>query len=161
MWQRQNTLRGFLFCVFFLIGVLVLVESILCEELLVYLKNSQAVEEAEKLTEKLISLNSDYDALLQRFENDPDIIDRIAPAALGISPNDPDVLYPKIAAEELAAAKKALQTDNSQQQGRQSIIQRWLERSCQPHRRAILFFAGAFLILISFICFGPAKKEPA
>ena len=47
MWQRQNTLRGFLFCVFFLIGVLVLVESILCEELLVYLKNSQAAEEAE------------------------------------------------------------------------------------------------------------------
>jgi len=160
MWQRQNTLRGFLFCVFFLIGALVLVESILCEELLVYLKNSQALKDAEKLTEKLISLNADYDALLQRFESDPEIIDRIAPAALGISPNKPDTLYPKAAAEQLAAAKKALQTDNSQQQRKQFAIQRWLERSCRPGRRVILFLTGAFLILISFICFGPVKKEP-
>ncbi len=55
------------------------------------------------------------------------------------------------------AARKVLAKDHNQELIEPNVPA-WLTRCSEPHRRIILFFAGAGLILISFICFGPAEQ---
>ena len=46
------------------------------------------------------------------------------------------------------------------QQPAEPEMPEWLTRCSEPRRRMMLFFSGGALILISFICFGPAKHTP-
>jgi hypothetical protein len=157
--QRQNILRMFLFVVFFGIGTAAVAASILYDDLLGYYRNKQLLRSAEETLDKLESLNADYDALLKQLEENPSTLDRIAPATLGTEPNEPNTVYPKVTAEQLDAARKVLAKDLEQQQSKAEVPE-WIVRCSEPSKRIILFLAGAFLILISFICFGPAKQNP-
>ncbi len=150
----------FLFVVFFSIGAVALSGSVLFADLLRYYNNRELLKEKKKLSSHLKSLNADYDALLQQLKNDPNLIKRIANVTLGKEDNDANTIYPKATAEQLAAAKKAL-TDQTSAEPADKTLPQWLMRCREPRRRMILFFAGAGLILISFICFGPVqvKKE--
>ena len=107
----------------------------------------------EELSNRLKSLNDDYDVLLQNLEKDPNLLERIAPLVLGTERNDTNIIYPKATEELLEAVKKALGED-SNQQFTEPVIPDWLIRCGEPIRRAILFLAGAFLVLISFIWLG-------
>ena len=163
--RKQNILRMFLFVVFFSIGAGALSISILCDDLLQYYDNKRQMRLEEESLGQLVSLNADYDALLSQLEKDPDVVDRIAPAALGTEPAHTDAIYPKATAEQLAAARKALMESQSLQ-SKSSMIPNWLARCSEPYRRVILFSAGACLVLVSFVWFGPAKdrgdqKQPA
>ena len=149
----------FLFVVFFSIGAAALSGSILCNDLLRYYRNKQLLKTAEVSLNQLESLNTDYDALLQQLQKDPNFVRRIAPATLGTEPEDANTVYPKATTEQLAAARKVL-TEDSSQQSTEPIIPDWITRCSEPPQRVVLFLAGAFLILISFICFGPAKPRP-
>jgi len=157
--QRQDFLRLFLFVFFFSAGVASLGLSILSEDLLRYYRDNQLLKMAEKSLGRLSSLNADYDALLHQLQKDPDFVKRIAPAAMGTQPADADAAYPKAKAEQLAAARKAL-TDVSAQKTAEPVMSRWVVRCNALPRRIALFFCGSFLILISFICFAPAKQSP-
>jgi len=155
--RRQNIIRVFLFVVFFSIGAAALSGSILCADLLLYYHNKGLLKDEKKLSNQLKSLNTDYDALLQQLRDDPNLIERIALVTLGKEAEDANTIYPKATAEQLAAARKAL-TEETSGEPAEETLPRWLTRCKEPRRRTMLFFAGAGLILISFICFGPAKE---
>jgi len=157
--QRQNILRTLLFVVFFSIGTAALAGSILCYDLLRYYRNKQVLRSAEETLNKLKSLNADYDALLKQLEENPGLLERIAPATLGTEPADANTVYPKVTAEQLDAARKVLAEDSKQQPSRAEMPE-WIIRCSEPSKRIILFSAGALLILVSFICFGPARQVP-
>jgi hypothetical protein len=156
--RRQNIIRAFLFVVFFSIGAAALSGSILCADLLRYYHNKGLLKDEKELSSQLKSLNTDYDALLQQLRDDPNLIKRIANVTLGKDDNDANTIYPKATAEQLTAARKAL-TEETSSEPAEATLPRWLTRCREPRRRTMLFFAGAGLILISFICFGPAKEK--
>lgn len=156
--REQNILRTLLFVVFFSIGAAVVSGSILCDDLLRYYHNKQLLKKTEESLKQLESLNADYNALLGQLQNDPDFASRIAPATLGTEPKDADTIYPKVTAEQLAAARKALMADSNRQSGEPAIPD-WIVRCSKRPQRIALFLAGGFLILISFVWFGPAKQK--
>jgi hypothetical protein len=155
----QNILRTFLFVVFFGIGTAALAVSVLYNDLLGYYRNKQLLRSAQESVNKLESLNADYDALLKQLEENPGQLKRIAPATLGTEANEPNTVYPKVTTEQLDAARRILAEDSRRQA--EAEIPQWIIRCSEPSKRIILFSAGAFLILISFICFAPAKQPPS
>jgi hypothetical protein len=150
-------LRVIFFMLFFSVGAAALSSSILVDDLVSFYKNNQLLREAETSEDKLKTLNEDYDALLSYMKEDCNYLERIALVTVGIEPNDKDTAYPKVTAEQLAAAKEALTKDKSLD-AFEPALPDWLERCRDPRRRILLFFTGAVLILVSFSCFGPIKK---
>jgi len=156
--QEQNILRMLFFIVFFSVGAAALSISILCDELLLYYQNKQLLAEEEENLRRLEALDNDYDVLLEQLDKDPNFVKRIAPATLGAEPEDGNAIYPRASAEELAAAREVL--GSSDKQAKEVEIPGWILRCSKEPNKIILFLAGAFLILISFIFFGPAKHQP-
>ena len=154
--KSQKILRTVLFVFFFGAGVITLAGVILSGDLLAYYQNKQLLKAAEVSVDKLKSLNADYDALIEQLEKDPNLLKRIAPAALGAEGKDPDTINPRIKAEQLAAARRTL-TEQVSPKPDTSQIPRWVSRCCEPRRRMILCIAGALLIIVSFVWFGSAK----
>ncbi len=151
---KQNFLRTVLFMVFFSIGTAALCAAILTGELLKHYRNRQLLKTAEHNVARLEAVNKDYDALLRHLEQDPNFAKRIAPAVLGTEPGkDGETVYPKVTPEQLAAARRVLKA-KSRRQENELAIPEWLNRCIEPRRRTVLFLAGAFLILVSFVCFG-------
>lgn len=150
--RGQNILRTFLFVLFFFIGASAVSLSILSDELLQYYAGIEADKTSRELTERLESLNTDYEVLLEQLEKDPDLIKRVAAATLGTRSEETNTVYPKVAPEQLDAARKAL-TEALDEQSAEPVTPRWLVRCSEPRRRSVLFLAGGFLILISFIWF--------
>ena len=153
----MNTIRIFLFVVFFGIGTASLSGSILCDDLVRYYRNRHFLETARESLNRLESLNADYDALLEKLENDPNVVKRIAPAAIGVEPEDANTVHPVATPEQLAAARKALTKEPTPQLA-DSTVPQWLTRCSERRRRIGLSLAGAGLIFVSFICFAPAKR---
>jgi hypothetical protein len=156
--RKQNILRTFLFIVFFSIGASALSVSILCDDLVRYYRNNQLLKAAEESLRRLEVLNADYGALLEQLQKEPNAVERIAPATLGTELEVEGTIYPKATAEQLASAKKALSEEASRKVAEPAMPD-WLVRCSKPPQRVILFLAGAFLILISFIWFGPTAAK--
>jgi hypothetical protein len=146
------------FILFFSVGAAVLSATVLCDDAVEYFHNKAILKQADTNLKKLQSLDSDYDTVLKQVEGDPCQIARLAPATLGIEPNEPNTVYPRATADKLAAAKRAL-IEKPDEQTRNESIPPWLDSCCRWPRRNILFFAGAALVLISFIFFGPTRKQ--
>ena len=139
--QKQNIIQVVLFVVFFSIGATALSGSILCGDLLRYYRNRQLLRAAEGALEDLTMLNADYDALLGQLQSDPNVLKRIAPATLGTEPAEPNTVYPKASAEQLAAARRALAKDLERQLPETDIVD-LLARCSGPPQRIVLFLAG-------------------
>lgn len=155
--RKQNILRALLFVIFFGIGTSVLAGAVLCDDLLLYYRSRQLLNSAEESLSRLESLNADYDELLRQLERDPNLFERIAPATLGTEPADVNTIYPDVTAEQLDAARRVLAED-SKQMSSKAEMPGWIVRCREPTNRIILFLSGAFLIVISFIFFGPARE---
>ncbi len=155
--QGQNVIRTFLFIVFFSIGAAAIAASALCDDFVRHYRNKHYLSQAERLTVKLESLNDDYDAVLTRLEDDPNLVKRIAPAAIGADHTDPNTVVPRATAWELAEARKAL-AKIVETKPNEPAMPPWLERSKEPKPRKYLFAAGAALLLTSFVCFGRIKN---
>jgi len=155
--RGQGIIRVLLFIFFVAIGAAALGVSILCDDLLQYYKNKQLLKGTEESLNRLESLNADYDAVLEQLQKDPNIFNRIASATLGAEHEGQDTAYPRATAEQLAIARKVLAEDTKSETAEQ-MVPNWLVRCSSRRRRATLFLAGTFLILISFICFGKAKQ---
>jgi len=151
-----------LFVIIFCIGVGALALAAITNDLLEYYQNKSAIETAKQHSEKLRSLNDDYDSLLKQMEDDPDMLKRLEAVSLGVEDNDSETVYPRIKPEDLAAVKKVLMEGKSAELEK-GEIPKWLERCSEPVKRATLFVAGAVLVLISFVCFNAkgilVKKE--
>jgi hypothetical protein len=152
---KQEIARVIIFVLFFTIGAASLSASVLCEDLARYFQNRQLTESTKVTIARLKSLNADYDELLSNLNDDPNYVKRLAPFTLGTSNQAPDAIYPKLTAEQLAAARKALVDPN--QESEKIIVPAWLNRCSEPQKRITLFISGIVLILISFICFRPAS----
>jgi len=157
--QRQDVIRALFFVVFFGIGAAAFGTAILSSELVRHYENQNLLSEAQEQLEKLRSLNADYDALLERLDSDRELLKRIAPIVLGTETGDPNAVYPPVTPAQVEAVRKALKAASADEVRRP--LPRWLERVREPRRRLMMLAAGAFLILISFVCFGPAKQKEA
>jgi hypothetical protein len=151
-----NVIRTLLFVVFFSIGAAAMGGSVLSDDLVRHYRNKHFLRQAERLNQRRESLNADYDALLRQSEDDPNLIKRIAPAAIGADHNEPNTIYPRATAQELAAAKKAL-AEIAEHEPNEPVLPAWLARCSEPRMRTYLFISGAALILVSFVCFGRIK----
>ena len=154
--QRSDIIRMLFFTLFFSVGAGSLGVSVLCEDLVRYYQNRQLTESARESLEKLKSLNDAYNMILAQLEEDPNRLKRLAPVTLGAEQEDPNTVYPKVTARQLAAARKALTDPNNE--SIKPAIPKWLSRCSEPRKRTALFISGIALILISFICFRPAKQ---
>jgi hypothetical protein len=156
--QGRKTIQTVLFFLFFGIGAASLSSSILCDDLIQYYQNKHLLSAADESLERLKSLNSDYDVLLKRLKEDPNlIVERLAPATLGTKANDPNTVYPRARSRQLAAARKALM-DESKGKPAEAAMPEWLKRSSEPRNRILMFVSGVVLVLISFVCFRPAER---
>lgn len=155
--KKRNVSRLIFFVLFFSVGATALSNSILCDDLVEYYRNKELLVEAQESTDRLESLNADYDALLQRLEEDPNLIRRLAPATLGPTHQDANAIYPRATAEQLAATRRALMEESSSKSGNPAMPE-WLSRCSEPRRRKTLLFSGIALILTAFVCFRPAKQ---
>jgi hypothetical protein len=153
--QGRKVIQAVFFFLFFSIGAASLSSSILCDDLIQYYQNKQFLREAQESLDRLESLNTDYDVLLERLEEDPNlVIDRLAPATLGTESEDPNTVYPRATSRQLAAARKALMEESNQKPA-EAAMPEWLRRSSEPRNRMLLFISGVVLVLISFVCFRP------
>jgi len=154
--QGRKVIQTVLFFLFFSIGAASLSSSVLCDDLIQYYRNKQLLRTAQESLERLESLNTDYDILLKRLKEDPNlIIDRLAPATFGTVSEDPNTVYPRAKSRQLAAARKALMEESSRESAEIEMPQ-WLRRSSEMRNRILLFISGVVLVLISFVCFRPA-----
>ena len=152
----QNFLRIFAFVVFFSIGAAALCGSILSGELLHYYQHKRLLKAAEVSLKKLESLNADYDALLRQLQKDPNLVERIARITFGKQSTDANVIYPKVTGEQLDAARSVLAEESNRPP---ADVPRWVTRGNEPGKRLALFLAGAALVLITFMFFGPSGKK--
>ncbi len=155
----QTLIRLVAFVVMFGVGTSAIGLSALCDDLLHYYRNQQALVIMEQQIDSLRSLNGIHDALLLRIDSDPEIIQKIAPAVLGMKREDPNTVYPIAGVEELDAAEQTLIEHNKAQKAVPTLPD-WLVRTSEYRRRIGLFLAGAILVLVSFACFGLIKREP-
>ena len=155
--RNQNILRPLFFVIFFTVGATAMCGSILCNELLRRCQRKELLKAGKQTSYKLKTVIADYDVLLEQCEKDPNLAERIAPAALGIEPADRDTVYPQATAEQLAAGKAL--TEDSDCRVSEPAVPDWLTRCSRPVNRVILFLAGAFLVLVSFVWFGPVKQK--
>ena len=154
--QGRKVIQTVLFFLFFSIGAASLSSSVLCDDLIQYYQNKQLLRTAQESLERLESLNTDYDILLKRLKEDPNlIIDRLAPATFGTVSEDPNTVYPRAKSRQLAAARKALMEESDRESAEIEMPQ-WLRRSSEMRNRILLFISGVVLVLISFVCFRPA-----
>ena len=154
--QGRKSIQAVLFFLFFSIGAASLSSSILCDDLIQYYQNKQLLRAAQGSLDKLESLNADYDVLLERLKEDPNlIVERLAPATFGGEPEDPNTVYPRARSRQLAAARKALMEESNSRPARADMPQ-WLKRCSEPRNRILLFVSGVVLVLISFVCFRPS-----
>jgi hypothetical protein len=158
--NRSTILQAFLFAVFFSIGAAAVAMSVLSADLMKYYHSRQLLVQSEKILGRLESLNKDYDTLLKQLESDPNLARRLAPAALGAAYADPNAVYPRAKALELAAARKALFKETTQEPGGQAVP-KWVINCAEPKRKFALFIAGAGLIVVSLVCFTPSKQDHA
>jgi hypothetical protein len=156
--QRHSILRFLVFMVFFSSGAAALGGAVLCDDFIRYCRNRQILRQAELSIHRLESLNAEYDVLIEQLESNPDLLKRIAPVTLGTEPNDPNTVYPKARARELAAARKAVM-DQVNEEPADAAIPTWLQRCSDPPKRIVLFICGASLILISMVCFTSGGTE--
>lgn len=156
--QGRKVIQAILFFLFFSIGAASLSSSVLCDDLVQYYRNKQFLGESKESLKRLESLNTDYDVLLERLKEDPNlIVDRLAPATLGTKSDDPNIIYPRATSRQLAAARQALLEESSREPAKVEMPQ-WLRRSREPRNRILLFTSGVVLVLISFVCFRPMSS---
>lgn len=153
-------MRYILFCVFFAVGILAVVLSIYVDELSEYYKNKDLLKTIDSDNEKIKNLTSQYEFQIEQIESDPNILLRLGRITLGTEPKAEETAFPRASDQILAAAAQAI-LQETQRPETQNAIPQWLRRSSEPKFRQSLFFAGAGLILITFIFFGTKiKKQP-
>jgi hypothetical protein len=157
--QRRQILRTLLFCIFFGVGAAALATGILTDELQRYYQARQLRSDATETLQILRSLNEDYDALIARLQDDPNMLRRLAPAGLADTA-EPNTVNPRFTPEQLAAAKEALAEQNAQTPTPHTIPD-WLERCSEPRKRLLLLVSGAALLIISFAFFGSPRPQTA
>jgi len=153
----QSMIRFVAFVITFGVGAGSLALSALCNDLIQFYGNKQALAQEQQQLVALEAKVQVYDALLKNMKTDPDVVQRIAPAVLGIKSDDPNTAYPLTGVQELFVAREMLRKEKNEKDGR--IVPSWLIRCRDQKRRTALFLAGGILVLIAFACFGIVRPQ--
>jgi len=134
--------------------------SVLADEILDYFEGANLLAKTLADNEDIQFLTIEYEAQIHEIRNDPNILGRLERVTLGRQPDAEDTAVPKASEKLLTEAGAAVLTDlRTGRPVRQ--VPTWVERISESNIRYSLFFAGAGLVLITFIFFGaPAKKPP-
>ena len=141
------------FCVFFACGIGAIVLAIRCDEVADYYKSRDLLNRIRADNERIRQLDSDYQSQMQQIQQDPNVILRLEHIALGSEPNADGIAFPRASQEQLAAAKRVFYEGLQFSEG-VDAVPKWVRRCSEPRFRYGLFFAGAGLILITFMFFG-------
>lgn len=155
MWERR-IVRLLLFIIFFGVGAGAVGLSVLSKELVRHYENKLLLKQAESTLVELEKLSADYSVLIAQIRKHPEVLKRVAAVTMGIDPNEPDTVYPHATARQLAAVRQTLE-----ERGQTLPVElpKWLKRISRTHYRYGLFFAGALLVINSFIFFGAKRIE--
>jgi hypothetical protein len=160
MTRTQAFIRYIFFCIFFAVGIAAIFLSIKADEIYNLYESSSLLTQTGAANQRLEDLNTEYDLQLQTIEKDPNIISRLKAIELGEQPHREETVFPDAPDEIIAIAKEALKNNDNLKPSEIAIPQ-WASRITEPRIRKGLFFAGAALVLLSFVCFGTLKpKEP-
>jgi hypothetical protein len=163
MTKTQAFVRYIFFCIFFAVGIAAIFLSIKAEEIYSLYESSSLLEQTNQANQRLENLNTQYDLQLQTIQRDPNILARLKEVELGQSPQREETVFPDAPDEIIEIAKEALRNDDNLKPATNAIPQ-WAARIQNSKIRQGLFFAGAALVLLSFVCFGTPtqkKQEPA
>ena len=154
----MRIVRYLLFCFFFAIGTGAITLAVLADEIRDYCQGRCLLAKALADNEDIQFLTIEYAAQIDQIRMDPNIIGRLERVTLGRQPDEEDTAFPRASEEMLSEAATAilehLRTDRPTRK-----IPTWAQRISEPNIRYSLFFAGAGLVLVTFIFFGaPAKK---
>lgn len=158
MARKTDILRLILFCIFFSVGAGAVALSLLAGELKVYYENKQALWRIEHANREVEQLTERYTQQIEQIERDPNQLRKLRWAVLGEEPNEPGKVFPQVDARELARVMAVIET---MQEPEPNMVPPWVKRSNQVNMRYGLFFAGAGLIVTTFIFFGVGRETKA
>ncbi len=158
MTRTQAFIRYIFFCVFFAVGIAAIFLSIKADEIYSLYESSSLLGQTVAANQRLESLNTEYDLQLQTIDSNPNIIGRLKTVELGQQPSREETVFPDAPDEIIAIAKEALRNDDNLKPA-DSAIPQWASRITEPRIRKGLFFAGAALVLVSFVCFGTPNQR--
>ena len=154
-----SVIRYFLFCVFFSVGAGAIALSIVADEVGIYYNNRLEHERLIAQNERIKGLISDYEAQIRYIENEPNRLSVLERLTFGNGGGEDSVSYPKASLKELTAASKSIAKEI--EGSGEGEIPMWVQRCSVAKNRRVLFFAGAGLVLITFIFFGtPGRRRP-
>lgn len=121
-------------------------------------KSIDQVRRLEASNPKLKERIDTYDKQIQTLENDPGILTRLAEKTLGIDTHNENEAFPQPSNELLEIANRAL-SEVEKTDAPKTKLREYIERCADKKTRKGLFYSGAALIMITFICFGAAKRK--
>ena len=157
MSRSSAILRFVLFCIFFSVGAGAIVLSILAEEIEIYFANRRTYAQMLQMNEKIEKLIAEYEAQIEQIEQNPEILKKLERITFGAVEGEEGSEHPRAAVEQLAAARAALMEEMETEQ-EEKAVDRWVGRIVEPKGRMRLFFAGAGLVLITFMFFGTVRE---
>jgi hypothetical protein len=153
-------IRYIFFCLFFTIGAGSIALSFLAPEILENYKSIDQLHRTEAGNVTLEERIDTYDKQIEMAQDDPDILIRLQQKTFGIRPSQENAAFPEPSKELMQSANKAMkETENSS--AAPSKLRKYIEQSADKKIRKGLFYSGAALILIAFICFGAPKRKLA
>lgn len=154
----MRLVRYLLFCFFFAVGAGAVALAVLADEIREYCQGRNLLAKTLAENEDIQFLTIEYEAQIHEIRNDPNIVGRLRRVTLGREPGAEDTAFPRASEELLTEAGAAVLADLRTPRPARKIPT-WAERISEPNIRYSLFFAGAGLVLVTFIFFGaPAKK---
>ena len=156
--KRDTFLRTFFFIVFSCVGIGTVGLAFVSPEWLNVYTTKSARRDLEQTNLKIETLINDYDVLIEKLRDDPNLLKRFDPVALGIETNDANLPKATITEHQLRKARALLNRQDAEKPkppGRPE----WLSRCGTNKSRLILFIAGALLLLVAFVCFGKPKRD--
>ena len=157
MSRSSAILRFVLFCIFFSVGAGAIALSILAEEIEIYFANRRTYARMLETNERIERLIAEYEAQIEQIEQNPEILKKLERITFGAVEGEEESEHPRAAVEQLAAARAALM-EEIETKAEEKAIDRWVERIVEPKGRMRLFFAGAGLVLITFMFFGTVRE---
>jgi len=154
----MRLVRYVLFCLFFAVGAGAVALAVLADEIRDYCRGRVLLAETLSENEDIRFLTVEYAAQIDEIRKDPNLIRRLERVTLGRQPDEADTAFPRASEELLSEAGSAvledLRTDRPTRE-----VPTWVERISEPNIRYSLFFAGAGLVLVTFIFFGAPPKK--
>ena len=155
----MRIVRYVLFCLFFAVGAGAVALAVLADEIRDYCEGRNLLAKTLAENEDIQFLTIEYAAQIDEIRNDPNIVSRLERVTLGRQSGAEDTAFPRASEKLLSEAAQAVLADlRTPRPARQ--VPKWVERISEPNIRYSLFFAGAGLVLVTFIFFGaPAKNK--